>query len=552
MRMLILLIIAFVASAPVRASVIPLESITATASSEFISSLTGASLTIDGSGLLDGLHDADPSGHSMWLSALGGGGNQSNNPAAQQGSAWLQYDFNTPVTISEIHLWNHNQPGLTDRGLRRISIHYRGFSSSWFLAGEYELARAPGTANYPPGDRLSFSLEDVSSVLITASSEEGNYGSEYYGLSEIQFIGVVEPCWPSHVPIQIQAIQTDEQMNAMMSARPVGWLGSDIAKSIALTEDRILWLYGDTFVGEIENGARKPGARFINNSIGIQQLDGQAPGSIEFHWGPGDTSFFPHQPGTPGQLYWPTSGFLLDGKLYIFCYSVEGFFTIRNTTMITVSNPLDPPMNWQWQATDFGLGGPNLGFHTGFHLDETHVYMLGYEDTISGRAAVLGRMGIDDLKGGGLSDAMEFWVRSDNDDIWGNQPTNLIPLFFPGVTESDLVYMTEFGVFVTTAYDPFQNGISLVYARELTGPWSKPLCLYDVPEFDNSPFDIIAYAARPHAALARGSGELVFSYATNTFGTVDPLFTPDGLGIYVPRFFKVQFSGTGPSGWRIF
>lgn len=532
--------------------VVPRENITASASSEFISSLTGASLTIDGSGLSGDGHDAEPSGHSMWLSALGGGGTRANNPADRDGPAWLHYRFSSPIALDQVFIWNHNQPGLTDRGLRNVHIDIRKPASPWESVGNYTIPQAPGTAGYLPEGPIPVNASDVSELLITAARIDGNYGSDYFGLSEIRFVGSSVPCWPPQFEVQVESIAMDEGLDLKFSAQPQGWLGSDIAKSIPLGDGRVLWLFGDTFIGELEGGARKPGAKFINNSIAIQDPAITTGDDTTFYWGPGDTSFFPHEPGTPGELYWPTSGFMLDGELFIFCYSVAGFLDIRNTTLIRVTNPLSSPTEWNWTVVDFSIGGPNLGFHTAFYPQGDHMMMLGYADREGTRSAVLGRMLKEDLLAGLTAEAMEFWANTDQGPGWGNSTDNLVPLFSPGVTESDLIYLPEFGLYVTTAYNPFQRGISLVFARNLTGPWSEPLCLYNPPEYDAVPFDIISYAARPHEVFLDGDGGFVLSYATNTFGTLDPLFTTAGVDIYVPKFIRVKLDPRERHSWMVY
>jgi hypothetical protein len=45
-----------------------------------------------------------------------------------------------------------------------------------------------------------------------------------------------------------------------------GWVGGDGAYSCPLGSARILWLFGDTPVGAVENGRRRMDA-FIHNSI---------------------------------------------------------------------------------------------------------------------------------------------------------------------------------------------------------------------------------------------------------------------------------------------
>ncbi len=51
--------------------------------------------------------------------------------------------------------------------------------------------------------------------------------------------------------------------------REKGWTGADAAYSVALADDVTLWLYGDTWIGDIVDGRHK-GATMVNNSVGLQ------------------------------------------------------------------------------------------------------------------------------------------------------------------------------------------------------------------------------------------------------------------------------------------
>lgn len=531
------------ASAP-----IPTDMITASASSEFYPPLTAASLTIDGSGMTGDLHDNHPQGHTMWLSASGGGGNISNNPAGIPGSAWLLYQFQKPYHLETMWVWNHNQLNLTDRGLRQVSLHYSMDGKTWLLLGQREFTRAPGTPDYAHNDEINWAGANARYVLITAAAENGNYGSSYFGLSELRFYGEQLSCIPPDYPVQMESVEKDPVYANMLKPRPVGWIGSDVAHSIPLTKENNLWLFGDTLIGTVTNNKRDPGAAFINNSIGIQDLSTSPPVNVQFYWGPSNTSFFPHQPGTPGDFYWPTMGTMIKDELFIFCYSVKpggGLgFSLENTTLIRIPNPLDPPEEWIQNAYDLGIDNSVMGFHSAVIVEDPYLYMMGYDGKGN---MVLARAGLDDLTSGGLSEVFEYWVQGEGGPEWGEAPANLVPLFSPGNTETDIHYEPSWDRYFVTTYNPFTPTIYLTTARELTGPWSEPVCIYDVPEYEAVSFDIISYAVRPHPELSTQPGEIVISYATNSLGSIATIFTEEGLGIYYPRFIRVHLALHDPN-----
>ncbi len=536
------------AAAWAQPSKIPTAAITATASSEFYPPLTAASLTIDESGLTGDLHDNHPQGHTMWLSASGGAGSAANNPAGLAGTAWLLYQFNQPYLLDSLWIWNHNQENLTDRGLRRISIHTSLSGTTWTLITQTELTRAPGTPDYAHDDEIALGQTNVRYVLLTANETEGNYGSAYYGLSEIRFYGESLPCIPPDYPVQLVSVEVDPVYADMLTPQASGWIGSDVAHSIPLPNGTSVWLFGDTLVGTVTNGKRDGGAAFINNSIGIQNRTAIPPTQVDFYWGSGPSSFFPHQPGTPGDYYWPTMGTLLGDELFVFCYSVGpgtgGLgFQLENTTLLRIPNPLDPPGSWTVNAYDLGIDNSIRGFHSAVIVEEPYLYLMGYDG--AGNMA-LARSLTADLLAGGLSETFQYWTQGPTGPQWSSTPDNLVPLFAPRNTETDIHYEPAWGRYFVTTYNPFTPTIYLTTAESLTGPWTEPVCIYEIPEHDIVSFSVISYAVRPHPELSTQPGELVISYATNTLDGLAPLFTQEGLGIYHPRFIRVQLALNEP------
>src|ERR1700722_10661772 len=69
------------------------------------------------------------------------------------------------------------------------------------------------------------------------------------------------------------------------------WTGADCAGTVNLHDGRMLWLFGDTWIGSIRGGRRLPGATMVNNSIAVHPIDPTAlwkvpdPASVRFAWG---------------------------------------------------------------------------------------------------------------------------------------------------------------------------------------------------------------------------------------------------------------------------
>jgi len=264
---------------------------------------------------------------------------------------------------------------------------------------------------------------------------------------------------------------------------------------------------------------------------------------MTFHWGPDRTSFIEKVTDIDATFYWPTMGFTWGGELYILSYAIETGetfgFRLNGTTITRVRNPMDHPAEWKMTTEDFGMGHNHMGIHTAVHVEEEWVYFMGFEDT-GGRRAILARARGADIQASRYGEALEFWVNRHGEQRWDPKPVGLATLFRPGNTESAIQYDSAWDLYYTLTYIPEESEIYLTAAHDLTGPWSEPIVVYDVPEHQAVDFPIMSYAVRSHPFFSTQPGELVISYATNTSGTVDPLFTEAGASIYRPRFIRLQ------------
>jgi len=158
----------------------------------------GAAITVvNGHGINeDGYHpfehwDGERGGHGMWITGAGGGGNAANHPAGLDCSTWMRIDFDTVYPLGVMWIWNHNQwrsdLDETNRGLKNVQVHYSSDGRNWTKLGDYVIPRMVGGEWVQHNYEIDFAGADANSVLITAAAAEGNWGSSYYGLSEVMF-----------------------------------------------------------------------------------------------------------------------------------------------------------------------------------------------------------------------------------------------------------------------------------------------------------------------------------------------------------------------------
>ncbi len=76
--------------------------------------------------------------------------------------------------------------------------------------------------------------------------------------------------------------------------RHEGWIGGDAIYSTPLPGGDVLWLFADTYIGQVRNHRRQSGVRIVNNTLGLQvrragspAFDPPKPEELTFRW---DTS----------------------------------------------------------------------------------------------------------------------------------------------------------------------------------------------------------------------------------------------------------------------
>jgi hypothetical protein len=151
------------------------DRIVATASSEAPDQ--GPAKTVDGSGLVNGLHSIAL--NDMWLSS-----------DTDTGPVWIRYDFDKAYKLHEMLVWNYNGPSLLSMiGLKDVVVEYSSDGVQWTqIAGVPPFVQASGKDGYASGTTVAFNGVAATSVKITAGSNWSNGIFKQYGLSEVRFM----------------------------------------------------------------------------------------------------------------------------------------------------------------------------------------------------------------------------------------------------------------------------------------------------------------------------------------------------------------------------
>jgi len=330
------------------------------------------------------------------------------------------------------------------------------------------------------------------------------------------------------------------------------WLGGDGALSIRLSDNRILWLFGDSFIATSNTRVRTE-SMLVRNTVAIQTGRDPRIASVVFGWGRekngSPASFFPDH---GERFYWPGHGIRLDkGPLVIFLYALVatpgkglGFEPVGYAIAV-IANP-DQPLQ-AWKPRIIGAKADTFDAVPATAVIQANGYVVALAIRQQGtHAGFLVRYPMAALARGDITKA-EWWAG----DARGWVPASVLGKEGPAIVLDDagsecsihwdmrtrtFIHVASYGFGATT--------IGLRTALALTGPWSAPAFVYRPPESDGPrPF---VYAAKAHPELVGPEpADLVVTYATNSFESADLLTVEGERTLYWPRFVAVRIGKQG-------
>ncbi len=320
------------------------------------------------------------------------------------------------------------------------------------------------------------------------------------------------------------------------------WLGGDAAFSIDLGSERVLWLFGDSFV--VPSAARgghhdRRAARMVRNSIALQRGAALERAGLELHArtdAAGEPAAFFE--GGPSHWLWPAHGVRVGSSLVIFLHRIVADptapplgFRPDGVEARRVLNPDDAPSAWRIESIEVPVveGAGLIG--AAVLREGGYVYAYGVRDP-GDRALTLVRFAAPRFSAGDLR-APEVW--DGKAFVIGARAA---ALFGPVATEVSVTRSVEGYALVYS--DGFGDApIALRVAPALTGPFSAPVTLAVPHGLPRGPL-LLVYAGKAHQAVralpARGC-TLVATYATNTLDA-ERLWTD--LALYYPRALCVR------------
>jgi len=305
------------------------------------------------------------------------------------------------------------------------------------------------------------------------------------------------------------------------------WHGADSAYSVDLGGERILWLFGDSFVGP-RSAADRSGVPMVRNSIAIQHGRDPSTASLEPIVGDGPPRAFFGDGEEP--WLWPGPGVRVGDVLLLGFMRVApsegglGFVTV-GSEVLRIDGPDDAPEHWVPRAVALPPAPASVQLGAGAWMQDGS-WLYAFAPVEPGNHDVyLARWSTRSVAEGRL-DAVQWWG-----GVWSDDPS-AAAVVAPGVQSEFSVHREADGRLWMVSVDGF-GGTNIVRrtADAPEGPWSAPTLLVR-PSLSERP-GILVYSAKAHPELSGSSP--VITYCTNhqDFGTL-----VGDMGLYFPRFVR--------------
>lgn len=375
---------------------------------------------------------------------------------------------------------------------------------------------------------------------------------------------VLNACTPKNEDLKPLSFTSEAapEWTALME-RTSGWFGADGIFSIPLDgketqgvkDKKTLFIFSDTYIGEVENNVPKPGNVMVNNTTAW--LNGNEPNesAISFEYntdanGNPISYFIPNNANSKeGEYFWLGDGFInhkKDNALYIFAYHVHktgpNVFDFQQTdiALLKIDNPTSEGIKTSVQIpTDLGFIHPEHGrvyFGSGIFVNtkkanapnpDGYVYIYGISEAKKSLIAARTKpVNIED------TEKWTFW----NGTNWVPEKENVAPIT-DGLSNELSVTPTEDGRYLLTfTVLGISEKIGIQVGYSPVGPFGEINEVYTCPEYKEK--GLFPYNAKAHYHLSK-PGELLISYNTITFNFWEDI--QKDASIYHPRFIKVKY-----------
>ena len=378
-------------------------------------------------------------------------------------------------------------------------------------------------------------------------------------------------------------------LSALFQPEQTGWLGADVALSIALDEGEkgglksYLWVWGDTLVGNMigqGQNARRNITRMPHDSFGLMNVDESTKLSSPTYFLPkSNQGFFvpptvPHLPLPKQPYYCVVSGlapFIL-GRRHLFFVAMAiqsannsfGFAQVGSDVIFVNETDAESastvnPANWGYRTARLPHSESACSWNSGVAIadadghpvpdgvDSMFVYMIGrcawVEDGAFLFGGALSRIPLDAFLRVEF-ESITYWSKGETWLSHSEFELDKLKMLFPSsFTEGVLTfneYKNAWYIMLCQSLGPHVN-LTMSQSSSIYSNWTMRT-VYEIPAaYSNISGGVVSYAAKQHPEFAPGKNDryVVFSFNTNML-TLSPL--SKRVDIYTPRFVQVDLS----------
>lgn len=354
-------------------------------------------------------------------------------------------------------------------------------------------------------------------------------------------LGTLPGCRGTRTVVEMKSAVAWPEADRLFRDAP-NWHGGDSAYSVDLGNERVLWMFGDSFVGSVDRPGSRAGSRMVRNSVAIQHGYDPTVASMTFYFGRTDgepSPFFVH----PGSHWlWPGDGVRFTSGPLLLTFAVVsdsstglGFETVGSTAFL-VENPDAAPPLWSMRQIEMPPHELGVQLGAGALLKEAG-WLYAFAPVEPGNHDVyLARWLLEDAERGDLS-SPQWWSGG-----WGNEWATATAVTLDVQTEFTVHRATDGWLALVTVDGFGGSNVTVRTAERPEGPWSQPRVVLrpEVSERDG----ILVYSAKAHPELA--GGNVVITYCTNH---LDFATMAGDMEVYFPRFARIPL--TSRDGWDV-
>ena len=322
-------------------------------------------------------------------------------------------------------------------------------------------------------------------------------------------------CWDNSVDVY-----QDCHLNLLFTRYGNGWTGGDATYSTPLPDGRVIWMFGDTFLGQVSAERTRSGAPFIRNTFMVQ--DGDEMVTLNAFENGEPTALL--KPENKEQWYWPLDGTIHNNEFQIMLarmghLSSNGIWSFAYNAFDLAVFSL-PDLRLKFIEERFP--NPDISYGATLMEDGGYTYIYGISQIGFQKFAHVAR-----VEGGDLKMPWTYYNGTD----WQDEPSKYI--IAKDVIDQFAVFKEGNIYYLVTQETGLKDRIFIRNSNSPTGPWQNKKYLYCTPE---SGGNIITYNAFVHPQLS-SQDYLTISYNINSLDFQDIFGNAD---YYRPKFVRVE------------